>query len=537
MKASSIAFLSIWTPCAALAQSDRDWKLCDAEDADAALAACTRLIEDGKLDPDKRAIAHDNRGVAYWRKRDFARAITDYDEAIRINPQYARAYMRRGAAYSGIREYEKSIADSSKGLELDPGDLKAYVNRSIAYAETGDLDRALADITKAIEIDPNFPSLYGNRGNIYLGKGDYDRAIADYTKIMGFDPKGARAYEYRGNALARKGDYERAIADITKAIELDPKSANLFSQRGDIYLRKGDYERAIPDYARAIGLNPNLAAAYNGRSAASLRTGEYDKAIADATKAIEIDPKFSYAYGNRGSAYAQQQKYEQAIADFSKAIEVDSNFGGSRAGRPDDGMRSGDEQVIAGTSKAIEIDPRLAEAYLIRGAVYERQGEFARAIADYAKYVEINPSHFATRRSLGFVRFLTGDFQGAAPDLDRAFQLMNDPYALLFRYLARKHSDRSAEAGLEDGALVLRNRVWPYAFTQLYLGKRPPEFFLAAALKRTDRCMAHFYIGEWYGLRDKPSEAAAMLNAATEICDKASVEYRAALAELKRLKP
>src|ERR1700759_718818 len=114
MKASSVALLLMWAPCAALAQSDRDWKLCEAEDADAALPACTRLIETGKLDDSKRAIAHDNRGVAYWRKRDFNRAIADYDEAIRIDPQSARAYMRRGAAYSGKREYEKSIADSSK---------------------------------------------------------------------------------------------------------------------------------------------------------------------------------------------------------------------------------------------------------------------------------------------------------------------------------------------------------------------------------------------------------------------------------------
>jgi tetratricopeptide (TPR) repeat protein len=150
MKASSIAFMLIWAPCAALAQSDRDWKLCDAENADAALPACTRLIETGKLDPNKRVIAHDNRGVAYWRKRDFTRAIAEYDEAIRINPEYARAYMRRGAAYSGRGEYEKSIADSSKAVEFDSRNLKAYVNRSIAYSETGDYDRPLPTSPKRL---------------------------------------------------------------------------------------------------------------------------------------------------------------------------------------------------------------------------------------------------------------------------------------------------------------------------------------------------------------------------------------------------
>ena len=139
--------------------------------------------------------------------------------------------------------------------------------------------------------------------------------------------------------------------------------------------------------------------------------------------------------------------------------------------------------MIADTTKAIEIDPRLVDVYRIRGTAYERQGELDRAIADYAKYVEMNPNNFAIRRLLGLTRFLAGDFTGASSDLTRAFELRNDPYSLLFRYLARKHIGEPAEAGLEDGALVLRNNPWPYAFTQLYLGKRSPEFFLTAAVK------------------------------------------------------
>ena len=116
MKASSIAFLLIWAPCAALAQSDRDWKLCDAEDADAALAACTRLIETGKLDPDKRAVAHDNRGVAYWRKKDLARAITEYDEAIRIDPKYARAYIDAVLPIPASASTKSPLPIPAKGL-------------------------------------------------------------------------------------------------------------------------------------------------------------------------------------------------------------------------------------------------------------------------------------------------------------------------------------------------------------------------------------------------------------------------------------
>jgi tetratricopeptide (TPR) repeat protein len=489
MRTLPIALLSILVSCPASARSDADWKSCNAEDADTAIPACTRLVEMEKLNPKERSAAFYGRATAYWRRHDYELAIADADKAIGLDPQNSNAYMRRGAVYGAKGDHERALANDTKAIELDPRNYKAYVNRGIHH----------------------------------IVQRDYDPAIADADKAIAINPKFSNAYVVRGNAYQAKGEHDRAIADATKAIELDP-SANHYVNRGAIYLSRGDYERAILDYSRTIALNPGLASAYSARSAARLRMGEYDSAIADATKAIEIDPKFSYAYGNRGSAYANQQKYEQAIADYSKALEIDSSFAESR--RADAGVGNGDERVVADTTKAIEIDPRLVDVYRIRGTAYERQGELDLAIADYAKYVEMNPNNFATMRSLGLTRFLAGDFTGASSDLARAFELRNDPYALLFRYLARKHIGEPAEGGLEDGALVLRNSLWPYAFTQLYLGKRSPEFFLAAAVKRGDRCMAQFYIGEWYGLSDNLSEATAMLNAATEICDKTSIEYK-----------
>jgi hypothetical protein len=60
---------------------------------------------------------------------------------------------------------------------------------------------------------------------------------------------------------------------------------------------------------------------------------------------------------------------------------------------------------------------------------------------------------------------------------------------------------------------------------------------LDAASKPDDRCEAQFYSGEWYILQNKPAEAGATMRKAMETCPKDFIEYAAAQAELKRLKP
>ena len=79
-------------------------------------------------------------------------------------------------------------------------------------------------------------------------------------------------------------------------------------------------------------------------------------------------------------------------------------------------------------------------------------------------------------------------------------------------------------------------RLWPYAFIELYLGKRSAQDLLKAAANRSDRCLPQFYVGEWFALNGNSGEALALLNAATETSLKDSIEYGAAVGELTRLK-
>ena len=80
----------------------------------------------------KAAKAYNNRGVAYYKKGDYDRAIADYNEALRLDPKDASAYNNRGSAYAGEGDHDRAIADYNEALRLDPKYVYAYYNRGSA---------------------------------------------------------------------------------------------------------------------------------------------------------------------------------------------------------------------------------------------------------------------------------------------------------------------------------------------------------------------------------------------------------------------
>ena len=71
------------------------------------------------LAPDNPSAYH-GRGLAWHQKREYDKAIADYDEAIKLDPKNALAYSNRGDAWRMKGEYDKAIADYGEAIKLDP---------------------------------------------------------------------------------------------------------------------------------------------------------------------------------------------------------------------------------------------------------------------------------------------------------------------------------------------------------------------------------------------------------------------------------
>jgi tetratricopeptide (TPR) repeat protein len=259
------------------------------------VAACTHLIESGQFAGHDLAVFHYNRGVAHKAKNDIDQALNDYSEAIRLDPNYARAYLNRGAVLVDKREIDRAIADFTEAIRLDPKKKLGYINRAVVYKTKRDWDHAIADYGEAIRLDPSDIYILYGRGDAYLSKQDYDRAIGDFTEVIRLEPKAAGAFTFRGRGHRAKGESERAIADFTEAIRLAPHDPAPYIDRATSYRYAGDLDRAIAGYTEALGIDPRNARTLFARGFTAFLAGSPAKALADISQANALDPAEPYA--------------------------------------------------------------------------------------------------------------------------------------------------------------------------------------------------------------------------------------------------
>src|SRR3984885_2122000 len=139
------------------AQSTNDVDLCNGKDrtsAEPQIAGCTALIKSNQQNPQILAIAYNNRGNAYTDKGEYELAIQDYDESIKLNPNYAKPFNNRGVAYQKKGDYDRAIKDFDAAINIDPKYGDAFANRAEIYQKKGDYPGALKDFDEAIRLQP-----------------------------------------------------------------------------------------------------------------------------------------------------------------------------------------------------------------------------------------------------------------------------------------------------------------------------------------------------------------------------------------------
>jgi len=523
------------------AASPRDKQLCltaDMSHLDEKIASCTRLLDAGGLAAADRAMAYANRAGAYVGKGDREHAFADANEAIRIDPKNAVAYVNRAASYQGLAD-DRAIADSSEAIRLNPKMAMAYANRAGAHLRKGDFDLALADASEAIRLDSSNDIAFNNRAAAYFGKGDNDHAITDYSRAIVLKPKAPEYVGRRAGVFLEKKDFSHAAADYSRAIDLDPKNADFYGDRGLSYLRNDEFDRAIADFTQAASLGPNSKHFYN-RALAYFIKDDHDRAIADLDEAIKLDPKDAMNYFYRGRNQAAKNDYKSAIADYDKAIGIDSKNVRFFNARGESYAENGDtDRAIIDYTQAIAFDGKSDVAYGNRANAYLSKGEYERASADYGQAIDLDSKDFSYFWGRARSNFYAGQSGKALADLNQASTLKpKSGYVALWTQIMRQRS------GLQDNLSQISSPSdtdWPAPVIRLFQGQIGYDALLAAAddprpsKKKGRVCEANFYAGELELAKGSKNEAIRLFRLASNNCPRSFDEFGAANAELRAL--
>ena len=302
-----------------------------------------------------------NRGCMKHEQADYKGAIADFDEAIRLKPDFVIAYAVRGIAHQHMEQYLDAIADYDEVVRLEPGYTMVYSNRGLAKDQLGQYLDAIADYDEAIRLSPNLAEAYVNRGLAKRNLGQMSSANDDFRIAL---------------RLAEQDDDEKLKSQIeemcrdfeTQAI---PDDAWTFYNRGLAKCKQGQYAAAIIDFNMAIKIKPDYVDAYFNRGTAKSDIGQHSAAISDFDTVIQLRPDDYHAYYNRGEIKGDQEQYFAAISDFDTAIEIKPDYALAYLSRGVVKAKLDQEiEAISDFDMAIQLKPDLALAYYNRGAVY-----------------------------------------------------------------------------------------------------------------------------------------------------------------------
>ena len=161
-----------------------------------------------------------------YQKDDYPKAIANYVEAIRLDPDDEWLYYMRGKAKHLLEQYDEAIIDYDEAIQLLTDFPEAYYWRGRAKHLLEQYDEAIADYDEAIRLDPEFSEAYYWRGRAKHLLEQYDEAIADYDEAIRLDVNNLHAYRYRAKAKMEIEKWISAQQDLQLALLLAEKTGD-----------------------------------------------------------------------------------------------------------------------------------------------------------------------------------------------------------------------------------------------------------------------------------------------------------------------
>ncbi len=163
-----------------------------------------------------------NAGDALTLEKKFQSAQSLYEEAIKLNPENAKAQLAMGLNMERLGRTEESKKYYLKVLDIDPGNYQAHNNLGLFYAAQGDEAGAFDHFNAALSANPNSFQAHNNLGMLYGKRGDVAAAAKEFEESIRINPAGARAYSNLGLIRYKQGDRTGAKALWEKALSVDP---------------------------------------------------------------------------------------------------------------------------------------------------------------------------------------------------------------------------------------------------------------------------------------------------------------------------
>jgi tetratricopeptide (TPR) repeat protein len=167
-------------------------------------------------------LAHNNLAIALARRGKLPEAARQYEQALRIKPNYAPAHNNLAILLAQTGRLGAALRHFEQALRIEPGFFEAQNNWGFALAQVGRFEEAIPHYEQALRTKPDLAEAHNNLGKALLRVDRIQEAMLHYQKALQIRPDYAEAHNGLGAALLRLGNAPAALAQFEEAVRLKP---------------------------------------------------------------------------------------------------------------------------------------------------------------------------------------------------------------------------------------------------------------------------------------------------------------------------
>jgi tetratricopeptide (TPR) repeat protein len=340
---------------------------------------------EGMTEHSSSATLFDLLGDAYAQTHNYAKAEVAYRKAAELDPAELSHLRALGQTLMSEEKYSDALVVYQRLADLMPDDSDNYLRIAQIYRELHQLDKAEENLVKARQYNPGSLEVLYNEAMIYEAQGRFDDAIRVLSDAITGVKAQSSVLPSRRRSLAvlyqQLGMLYRDVQNYQAAIYTFQELGHLGDEEDhrarllimDTYRLAKDMPKALQAGRDAMVKYPNDPAI---RASQALLLGE-NQQTDDAVKLLEIDLKGTAA--DRDTYLNLSQIYERA-------------------------RRYSDAEQAARKAESFAAEPHDNEtAWLMLGAVYERQKEFEKAETEFKKVLDVNPKNAQVLNYYGYM--------------------------------------------------------------------------------------------------------------------------------------
>jgi tetratricopeptide (TPR) repeat protein len=236
---------------------DQAKKLVQEGDPQGALS----LLQEADVHGASASDMHAMRGICLALLSKPIESAAEFEQAIRLRPNYAPNYFSSGLAYASFNNLDRALDRLSVALKLDPSLPGVRYNYALVLARAQKFAESEKQVNLELESKAPRTESVGYLWRLKARDAYYQKKWQDtidaYRKTLELDPDWAEAYAAIGEALFSLNRSEESMTTLEKAASLDPENEVPHALLGKLYQDAGKQDKAISEFETAHRLMPN----------------------------------------------------------------------------------------------------------------------------------------------------------------------------------------------------------------------------------------------------------------------------------------